>query len=257
MSAALAPIRWLGSTAINTVRGLAEVFSLLYGALAVLVYVRTAGFGTVLKLGVTQTVFTGVHALPLVSLAALALGTLIITAVNAYPIDAATIAAQIIVLEVIPLVVALIILGRSGTAICVELASMKLSGELDALRSMGIPLEHVIVLPRLIAGVVSALTLTIYGAAVGLGGGYFLAKALPNRTLPFALEAMVNAIREEDVFKVLVKVCLFGGGIVLVSIRDAYSVQSSRREIPIAATNAVVHSMALVFVLNSLISIFV
>jgi phospholipid/cholesterol/gamma-HCH transport system permease protein len=235
---------------------MAEVLSLLYGALAVVFYVRTHGFRSVLKLGVTQTLFTGVHALPLVSLAALALGTLIITEVNKYPIDGAPIASHLIVLEVMPLVVSLVILGRSGTAICVELANMKLSGELDALRSMGIALEHFIVFPRLFAAVLSAIVLTVYGSAVGLGGGYVLAKALPQRSLPYALEALINAIPEGDLVKVLVKVCLFSGGIALVAIRSGYRVEVSRREIPIAVSRAVVQSMALVFVLNTLISIF-
>mgnify|MGYP002877655958 CR=1 FL=1 len=118
------------------------MFALLYGALAVFAYVRTHGLRAVLRVATTQTLFTGVHALPLVSLAALTLGTLIITKANEYPIDVADLSAHILVENAIPMIVAFIIVGRSGTAICVELASMKLSGELDAMRSMGIPLEH-------------------------------------------------------------------------------------------------------------------
>lgn len=231
------------------------MFALLYGAIAVFAYVRTHGLRAVLRVATTQTLFTGVHALPLVSLAALTLGTLIITQANEYPIDVADLSAHILVENAIPMIVAFIILGRSGTAICVELASMKLSGELDAMRSMGIPLEHMIVFPRLFAGVVSAVSLTIYGSAVSLAGGYFMAKTL-SPSLPFALEALVNAIREEDLIQTLVKTSLFGGAVVLVAIREGYAVQASRREIPIAVTKAVVHGMALVFILNSFISLF-
>lgn len=253
----LAPVRWLGATAIATLRTAAEVFSLLYGAFAVIVLARLRGFRLVLEVTIQQTLFTGVHALPLVSLASLALGSLIISQVQSLAggvVNTADIAAHVFAVEVLPLVVALIILGRSGTAICVELANMKLSGELDALRAMGVALEHVIVLPRLLAGLISGVLLTIYGFAVGLAGGYWLVKSVGS--LPFAMEALLNAVREQDLLKTLVKVCFFAVGIVLVSIREGYSVEASAREVPQATTRAVVRSMALVFVLNTMISVF-
>ncbi|MBL4844441.1 MAG: ABC transporter permease [Planctomycetes bacterium] len=257
MNVFLGPIRWLGATAISTLRTLAEVFGLLYGACAVLVFTRFRGFRIVLQITVQQTLFTGVHALPIVSLASLALGSLIISQVQGLAggvINAADISAHVFAVEVLPLVVAVIILGRSGTAMCVELANMKLAGELDALRAMGVPLEHVIVLPRLLAGVISGLMLTVYGFAVGLGGGYWLVKSVGS--LPFAVEALLNAVREEELIKTLIKVFFFSVAIVLVSIREGYSVEASPREVPQATTRAVVRSMALVFVLNTLISVF-
>ncbi len=256
MSALLQPVQWLGGRTLRSLEGVAEVFALLYGALAVLLYVRTRGFRVVLQIGVTQMLFTGVHALPLVGLASLAMGTLIITQANAYLPTVelkASVAALIIVGDVVPLMVAMVLLGRSGSAICVELAGMKLSGEIDGLRAMGLPLEHVIVLPRLVAGVVSSCVLVIYGLAIGLGGGYALSKAVGS--LPFALEALVNVPSSRDYVEAVCKAALFGAAIVLVSIREGYSVHASSREIPQATTRAVVNSMAIVLVLNALISI--
>lgn len=257
MGTLLAPIRWLGAVAISRLRAAAEILSLFYGAFAVLLLARLRGFRLVMKITIQQTLFTGVHALPLVSLASLALGSLIISQVQDLAggvVNTADVAAHVFAVEVLPLVVALIILGRSGTAICVELANMKLSGELDALKTMGVPLEHVIVLPRLLAGVISGVLLTIYGFAVGLAGGYWLVKSIGS--LPFAMEALLNAVREEELIKTLVKVCFFASAIVLVSIREGYSVQASTREVPQATTRAVVRSMGLVFVLNTMISVF-
>jgi phospholipid/cholesterol/gamma-HCH transport system permease protein len=252
----LGSVQWLGARTLGSFRFLAEVFSLLYGALAVIAYVRTRGTRVVFEVSMTQTLFTGVHAIPLVSLASLALGTLIITQANAYlPTEyKASAAAVIISKDLIPLVVAIIILGRSGTAISVELANMKLSGELDAIRDMGIPLEHYIVLPRLIAGMVSCLVLTVYGIAIAIGAGYALSKVVET-TLPYALEALVASIDRHSVVEALVKAAIFGAGIALVSIREGLSVQVSRREIPQATTRAVVYCMALILVLNTVISI--
>lgn len=256
MNVAVRPIQWLGARTLEVVVGVAEVFALLYGAIAVLAYVRTRGFRVVLEIGVAQTLFTGVHALGIVSLGSLAMGILIIQQANTYlpTVElASAVATQVLVRDVIPLMVGVILLGRSGTAICVKLAGMKLSGEIDALRSMGMPLEHVVVLPRLIAGAVSACVLVVYGVAVALAFGYTVTKAIGS--LPFALEALINALETRDMIQALVKAFLFGASTVLVAVREGYSVQASAREIPQATTRAVVRCMAVMLVCNSFITI--
>lgn len=249
-------VRWVGAQALGLVRATVDVISLLYGALVVVpLFTRGRGAWVVAELCARQVRFTGVQGLPLVCLAALALGTLIISEANAYlPAEyAASVAAHILVKDVVPLVVAVIVIGRSGTAICVELASMKLTGQLDALLAMGMPLEHVIVVPRLVGGVLSTLCLCVFGVAVGAGGGYAASKALA--PLPFTLEAILREVTAQDLMIAGAKALLFGAGIVLVSIREGYSVQASAREVPQATTRAVVRSMGLCLVLNSTISV--
>lgn len=249
-------VRWIGAQAIGFVRGVVDVVSLLYGALVVVpFFVGARGAAVALELCARQVRFTGLQGLPLVSLAALALGTLIISESNArLPAEyAVTTAAHVLVRDVMPLVVAVIVIGRSGTAICVELAGMKLSGQLDALLAMGMPLEHVIVLPRLVGGLISTACLTVYGIAAGAGVGYAVSKALA--PLPFTLQAIVDEITVGDLGLALVKSLLFGLSIVLVAVREGYSVQASAREVPQATTRAVVRAMGLCLVLNSAISV--
>lgn len=253
---AVRAVRWVGAQALGFLRAVVDVIALLYGALVVVpLFVRSRGALVVAEQCARQVRFTGLQGLPLVSLAALALGTLIITEANAYlPAEyAASVAAHILVKDVVPLTVAVVVIGRSGTAICVELASMKLSGQLEALLSMGLPLEHVIVLPRLVGGVLSTLALSVYGVAMGAGLGYGVSKALV--PLPFTLQAIVDEISAHDLLVAGAKALLFGAGIVLVSVREGYSVQASAREIPQATTRAVVRAMALCLVLNSTITV--
>jgi phospholipid/cholesterol/gamma-HCH transport system permease protein len=249
-------VRWIGAQAIGFVRAVVEVVSLLYGALVVVpIFMGARGAAVTFELCAKQVRFTGLQGLPLVSLAALALGTLIISEANArLPAEyAVTTAAHILVGDVMPLVVAMIVIGRSGTAVCVELAGMKLSGQLDALLAMGMPLEHVIVLPRLIGGVVATACLTVYGVAVGAGLGYAVSKALA--PLPFTLQAILDEITVGDLGLAIGKALLFGVSIVLVAVREGYSVQASAREVPQATTRAVVRAMGLCLVLNSAISV--
>lgn len=253
---AVRAVRWVGAQALGFLRAVVDVIALLYGALVVVpLFARSRGALVVAEQCARQVRFTGLQGLPLVSLAALALGTLIITEANAYlPAEyAASVAAHILVKDVVPLTVAVVVIGRSGTAICVELASMKLSGQLEALLSMGLPLEHVIVLPRLVGGVLSTLALSVYGVAMGAGLGYGVSKALA--PLPFTLQAIVDEISAHDLLVAGAKALLFGVGIVLVSVREGYSVEASAREIPQATTRAVVRAMALCLVLNSTITV--
>lgn len=252
---ALAPIRWLGATTLGLLRGLLEVFSLFYGGLVVLLYARGRGAAVTWESTILQLRFTGVDALPLVGLAALALGTLIITEANTYlPVEyAASVPARILTKDVMPLVVAVVLIGRSGSAICVELAHQKLTGQLDALRAMGLVLEHVVVFPRLVAGVVCSVVLQIYGLLIALAGGYALSKALGG--LPFALEALLAAISLSDLTVAALKALVFGAAIVLVSIREGYSVRRSTRELPQATTRAIVRSMGLCLLLNTAFSL--
>jgi phospholipid/cholesterol/gamma-HCH transport system permease protein len=252
----LGQVQRLGAAAIGFIRAVVEVVALLYGALASPFFLRTRGLRVMVEMTLRQTYFTGVQGLPLVSLAGLAIGTLIITEANTYlPAEyAATTAAHILTKDVLPIVIAVIIIGRSGTAICVELAGMKLAGQLEALQSMGMPLEHVIVLPRLVGGVASTMALGVYGLAMAAAGGYALSKAFA--ALPFTLQAVADAVTKDDLTVAGVKTLLFAVGIVLVCVREGYSVQASAREVPQATTRAVVRSMGLCLVLNSAISIF-
>lgn len=256
LAAVVSRVQRLGAAAIGFGVAAAQVGALLWGALIVIpLHSGRHGLRVVADLVVKQLYFTGVQGLPLVGLAALALGTLIISEANAYlPVEyAPSTAAHILAKDVVPLAVAFIVIGRSGTAICVELAGMKLSGQLDALVAMGMPLEHVIVLPRLIGGVLSMLCLVTYGLLVATGAGYALSKGLA--PLPFSLEAVVSAISASDLALGATKGLLFGAGFVLVAIREGYSVESSSREIPQATTRAVVRGMGLCLVLNSVLSV--
>jgi phospholipid/cholesterol/gamma-HCH transport system permease protein len=254
--AAPAPIVWLGTRAIAAGATVAEVLGLLYGALvATPVLVRGRGLRVLWQVALEQLRYTGVQAVPITTLASLALGTLILTQATKYvPADyAPTVSATILVREVIPLIVAMVLIGRSATAISVELASMRLSGQIHALRAMGMAIEHVIVLPRLIAGVVSGVCLSVLGLTTALVLGYGLARMVA--PIPFPLGTALDAVELHDAALALVKVSLFGAGVILVAVREGLIVRVSAAEIPRAATRAAVRGVGLCVVLNSFLSL--
>jgi phospholipid/cholesterol/gamma-HCH transport system permease protein len=251
-----APIRSLGAWTIGFFVTVAEVLTWTYGALVVAPWLlRRTGLRVVLGTTVEQVRFTGAQALPLVALAALALGTLVFTQANAYvPVDyIPKVAATLMAREVVPLVVGIVIVGRSGTAIAVQLAAMRLEGEVKALVAMGMILEHVVVLPRLVGAAFSAALLGAWGLAVGLVVGYGVSDLV--EPLPFRLALVLRAVAPGDVLLLLVKVVLFGAGAAVVAVREGLQVRTSSVELPRAATNSAVRGVGLCMVLNVVLSL--
>ncbi|MEZ0230609.1 MAG: MlaE family ABC transporter permease [Planctomycetota bacterium] len=234
-----------------------DVAVLTFGALKSPFVVRTRGARVVWEVLLAQVRFTGAQGAGLSAFAALAIGTLIlIEAVTFIPNTNVVphIVALITVKDVVPLLTALVIIGRSGTAIAVELANMKLNREIDALVSMGLPLEHVVVLPRLLGAILSFLGMVIVGGAAGLVGGFFVAGMVVR--MPFTLPILIQNVHMDDVGIAFLKSILLGGAIAVICIREGFSVTVSAREVPQAATRAVVRSMTFCLVLNTFLSIY-
>jgi phospholipid/cholesterol/gamma-HCH transport system permease protein len=250
-------VRAIGRYALSALVLLADVGVLIFGAVKSLFVVRTRGLRVVFEIALAQTRFTGAQGLPLVAFAAFAIGTLIQVESITFIPSAETVielVAHVTVKDFVPILVALVVIGRSGTAISVELGTMKLNGELDALVSLGIPLEHVVVLPRLVGTVVSFVGLTIIAQATALIGGYWAATFVVRP--PFTLTRLIESVATEDLSVSLVKAVILGATIGAVCMREGFKVTQSPREIPQAATRGVVRSMTLALLVNSFLSLY-
>lgn len=250
------PIAWLGATTIAFALAVAECLAWLYGALVVGPWLcGRKGARVVLRVTLEQVRFTGAQALPIVALTTAALGTLIFTQANAYvPADyIPKVAATLLVREVVPLVIGMVVVGRSGTAMTVHLATMRLEGEVQALLAMGIVLEHAVVLPRLVGAVAAGVLLGVWGMAVGIVGGFLLSSIID--PLPFRLALVLQAVEPADVALGLGKMALFGAGAALLAVREGLRVRQSTVEIPRAATNSAVRGVGLCIVLNVVLSL--
>jgi len=246
-----------GERVLHFIAFFGDLAVLTYGALKSPFVARTRGARLVWEILVAQVRFTGAQGAWLAAFAALAIGTLIlIEAITFIPSEDLVphIVALITVKDVVPLLTALVIIGRSGTAISVELANMKLNREIDALVAMGLPLEHVVVLPRLLGAIVSFMGMVVVGTASGLVGGYLVAENVIH--VPFTLPVLIQSVKLDYVIVAMLKAVLLGGAIAVICIREGFTVGVSAREVPQAATRAVVRSMSFALVLNSFVSIY-
>ena len=160
--------------------------------------------------------------------------------------------------ELGPVMVAILLAGRVGSAIAAELASMKVYQEIDALETMNIPPARILVLPRLAAVLVMMPVLAIIGDLVGWFGGALVAKY--TTFISIEPEAYFSVLREftkfKDVLNGLIKAEVFGVGVVLVCCSIGLNTRGGPREIGAAVTRAVVASLILILVLNYFVTKF-
>src|SRR3954465_10497297 len=140
--------------------------------------VRTPGVAAgrvIRRVLLMQLFYTGFGAVPLIGTVSVLLGATIViqTELMVPAADSALIGKVMIAVvlrELAPLITAIVVAGRSGTAIATELGNMKVSSEILALTSLGIDPPRFIVLPRLIAAMVSVIVLMVYFAGVSIVG---------------------------------------------------------------------------------------
>jgi phospholipid/cholesterol/gamma-HCH transport system permease protein len=200
---------------------------------------------SILSVLLMQIYFTGVQALPLVTVLGLVVGGVVILNASAlsFLADLAMIANLLIVVvvrELGPLIIALILTARSGTAIAAEIGNMRVNKEIEALETMAINPLSFIVFPRLAGGVISIVCLTFYFNAIALIGGYGVTRLFHDLPFNAYTEALSEALSVRDVTLFLTKNFLNGACVFTISCYQGLQVKGSPHEVPQATTKAVI-----------------
>ncbi|MFQ5779678.1 MAG: MlaE family ABC transporter permease [Nitrospiria bacterium] len=201
---------------------------------------------------ILQIVQAGYNSLPLVILISLLTG-MIVALQSALQLDQvgatsliANLVAASIIRELAPLLTAIIVAGRFGSAIAAEIGTMKVSQEIDALTVMGINPVSFLVVPRLLALVISLPCLVVFADLAGIIGGLVVAVG----TLKFGAKGyMVNtldALQLDDIATGLVKAVVFAGIIGLVGCQQGLKTSGGAEQVGHATTAAVVRSIVLI-----------
>lgn len=142
--------------------------------------------------------------------------------------------------EVGPLLTAVILAGRSGSAITAELASMKVQEEVDALRTMGAQEASFLVAPRLVALMVSMPMLALFASVCGILAGLAIAVSQLGISPETYMQVLVAAIGVDDVFWLLVKSAVFAFIIVFLACRIGLATHGGSDAVGRATTRTVV-----------------
>ena len=158
--------------------------------------------------------------------------------------------------ELAPVMMAILIAGRIGSAMAAEIGSMRVYQEIDALRTMNINPIHYLVLPRLVAIAAAVPLLVIFAILVGWLGGAVVCAA--NDRIAVSFEAFFSGLRDavdlKDVVNGVFKSFMFAVTIGVVSCHQGLITRGGPRGIGRSVTKAVVNSIVLIVILDYLLT---
>lgn len=157
--------------------------------------------------------------------------------------------------EFSPLLVAVIIAGRSGAAFTAQLGTMRLTEETDAIRVLGLSPMDVLILPRLFALIVALPLLVFLGDVVSNLGGMLMANQALGIVPATYLDRLHKALRLKDVVVGLVKAPVFALFIAIIGMRMGMTVSNDTRAIGINTTSTVVQGIVSVILLDALFAV--
>jgi phospholipid/cholesterol/gamma-HCH transport system permease protein len=202
------------------------------------------------------------NAIPVVALVTLLIGVVVTYLLglqakqygaNIFVVDGVGIGAT---REFAPIIVAIIVAGRSGAAFTAQLGSMRLTEETDAIRTLGLSPLDVLILPRVIALMVAMPLLVFVGDVMSLVGGMLIAGPMLDITATTFLERLRDALDISHVYVGLSKAPVFALAIAVIGCHMGMTVERDTRAVGMATTSTVVQSIVSVILLDAAFAVF-
>jgi phospholipid/cholesterol/gamma-HCH transport system permease protein len=161
-----------------------------------------------------------------------------------------------VIIELGPVLTALVVGGRVGASIAAELGTMKVTEQIDALSAMGINPVRYLIAPRVTAAAIMLPIIVVYSDAIAVFGGYVVATL----SLHVSTHTYVTSLRQyfymKDLASGLIKAFFFGGIIGLMGCYHGFRTEGGAEGVGKATTGAVVSSCVLVLVIDYLLANF-
>ena len=207
-----------------------------------------------------QMVFIGVRAAPMVALTAFSVGvTLAMQAAHSLEsLGAEMYIPDLVMLTLLremgPVLIAVIVIGRSGSAVAAELGTMKVSEEIEALEVMAINPVQFLVVPRFLAMLVMLPALTIFGNYIGILGGWAVCvTALDFNTAGYVLRALESA-EPWDLYSGMIKSAVFAWIVITIACNAGLNVEGGAEGVGQATTASVVQALLAMLVTNAILT---
>jgi phospholipid/cholesterol/gamma-HCH transport system permease protein len=251
------PLSQLGGRAARRLSRLGALARFGFGAMGAATRLTAAGRAVAVRVAWNQVRFTALHAVGLVALLSGILSFLVVSQATRElgRVGATGLIGTLIVVAIVrelgPLLTALVVAGRSGTAIAAELATNQVLGEVRALEAMGIDPKQYLVLPRFAGSLISVFTLLVLFDFVAILAG-FAAATFNGMSGSNYFKIVFESLEPRDVWLTILKALVFG---VIVGVVPSYfglAVRRAPTEIPIAASRAVVAAIVGIFTCSAL-----
>lgn len=203
----------------------------------------------------------GVHALPIIALLAFMVGIVIAyqggQQLRAYGanIFIVELVALTMLRELAPLITAIIVAGRTGSAYTAQLGTMQVTEEIDALRTIGIDPMDLLVLPKLLALIVVLPLLTVFADAMSVLGGMVMAQTLLEVSFSDFIERFAQVVTPTSFLIGIGKAPIFAAIIALVGCYQGFQVRGGADSVGRHTTVSVVQAIFLVIAADAVFSI--
>ena len=200
----------------------------------------------------------GVHSIPITVLTALFTGMVLVLqtaiALTRYGVQEQSggISAVAFARELGPVLTAVILSGRVGAGIAAEVGTMKVTEQIDAMRTLATDPVHYLAVPRFIAAMVMLPVLCVFSNFIGFAGGYAVGVYHVGIPSGLFIQTAVNRVHISDLVSGLAKTPLFGMIIAVVGCYQGFEATGGAEGVGRATTRAVVTASIMVLVTNYL-----
>ncbi len=157
--------------------------------------------------------------------------------------------------ELSPMIVAIVVAGRTGSAYTAQIGTMKLNEELDAMITLGLSPMQVLVLPRLLALVITLPLLVFIGDLVGIFGGLIIARTYLEITTVTFISRLQEAVSLQTFLVGIAKAPVFAAFIAIIGCRMGLNVENNARSVGMHTTSTVVQSIVSVILLDAVFAV--
>lgn len=207
-----------------------------------------------------QMVLIGVRALPMAALTSFSIGlTLAMQSAGELRKMGATafvpdLVAVSLLRELGPLLIAVIVIGRSGSAVTAELGTMKVGEEIEALEVMAINPMRFLVVPRVLAMLIMLPILTVFGNCIGMVGGWTICKFALHFDTATYIYHCISRPEPWDLYTGLIKSFVFAWLIITIACHMGLSVEGGAEGVGQSTTGSVIWSLLTMLIANAMLT---
>lgn len=251
-------VGYAGRGAIAALHTFLAVSVLIVDTLDWMIVAPFRGRGLRIKASITQFVEVGFNALPIVTLICLLLGA-ILAMQSQYQLErfgvdylVPDLVAVAAMRELSPLMAAILVTGRSGSAFTAEIATMKVSEEIDALDVMGLNPTKYLVVPKFIGTILAVPMVTLVATFMMILGGFLLSTQYIGQDVTVYIERSANAFGWNDFLNGMTKSVFFAMVICWVGVYRGFQTEGGAGEVGKMTTSSVVTSIFMIIVVDVL-----
>jgi phospholipid/cholesterol/gamma-HCH transport system permease protein len=159
-----------------------------------------------------------------------------------------------IIRELGPVMTGLMVTGRAGSAIAAEIATMRVTEQIDALDTLGINIYQYLIIPRILGGTLIFPFLTLFSMICGIVGGYGISVGVLSLSGEDYITSITSYVEFYDILGGLIKAFVFGFILTLIGTYKGYTTEGGARGVGRATTQSVVTSSVLILIFNYIVT---